>query len=397
MAQTGQIWLIVHAGLMGFVVIPAIVVWFLALGLARRRRDPSRVAFSWLHACHPFFVSALMLNIAFDIAGVILMSWQYDNGSFDEVSHTASAINSLDETYEYTSLMAVFFRRLVDALFVIVFAELGNGFRYAQIKKPPPFRSVVRIAAFGSAVLILALSVAYFALPLAALVHYYQSEPTRSYNAVVDAWDKCRSLEAAIDVVNFAVSIVQVVYAGLVLGQYAGLPGKKSAVLYFVSTILDALRCVVGIVLLGKWILPDEQIPYAWNAVDVVFEYWVCFIILVLLLVIGKRRQDGLWSTVQHSTQGHQGGYPQQAVHSHGQAPPTPPIYYQHPPQQQENPAWQYAQSDPAPAAMWHPHELASPQQVAKPGELDSRQMQQPAYYTSAHQVPVEVPAEKNA
>lgn len=57
MAPTGQIWLIIHAGLTGFVVIPAIVVWFLGLCLARRRRDPARAAFSWVQACHPFFVS----------------------------------------------------------------------------------------------------------------------------------------------------------------------------------------------------------------------------------------------------------------------------------------------------------------------------------------------------
>lgn len=165
-----------------------------------------------------------MLIIVSDIAGVILTSWQYDDGSFDRVSHTASGIRSLDEIYQYTSLIAVLYRRIVNALFVIIFAELGNGFRYAQIRKPPPFRGVVRIAGLGIAVSLFALAVAYFALPLTAYIHYYQ---TTGYNAVVDAWDKCRSLEAASDVINFAVSIVQVVYAGSVLGQYAGLPGKK--------------------------------------------------------------------------------------------------------------------------------------------------------------------------
>lgn len=162
-----------------------------------------------------------------DVAAVILTSWQYSTGSYDTINHSDDAIRGLSQTYTYSGQIGVFFERIVNALFVIVFAELGNGFRYAQTKKPPPYRNAVRIAAFAAAVIIFALSVAYFALPLAANVQYYQSRSSDDYVAIVDAGAKARRLRAAGDAINFGVSVAQVVFAVLVARQHAGLPGRK--------------------------------------------------------------------------------------------------------------------------------------------------------------------------
>ncbi|KHO00311.1 uncharacterized protein MAM_02234 [Metarhizium album ARSEF 1941] len=395
MAQTGQTWLIVHAGLTGFVVIPAIVVWLLTLGLARSQGDPARVAFSWLKACHPFFALSLMLTITSDVAGVVRLSWEYENGSFDQVAHTTSDIDRLDQTDRYANQIAIFFERIVNALLVIVLAELGSGFRRAQIKKPAPGRNVIRTAAFSGALVIFAVSVTCFALSLAALLEFTQSNSTSDLTAVADAWDKDRWLRAAGDMINFAISVGQVIYAGYVVGQYAGLPGRNSAIFYLVSTILDAIRWLVSIVLLGKWILPQEELPVAWDIIDPVLVLWLRLIILVLLLVIGNRRQAGLWSTIQPWMQDRRADHLRHSVLSHGQVPSTQPIHYQYPPQPQENPGWRFPQPNPTPAGAWDPYEMASPYQVAGPEELDSRQMQQSLYYTSPCHVPVEASAEK--
>ncbi|TWU72148.1 hypothetical protein ED733_003402 [Metarhizium rileyi] len=383
MAQTGQTWLMVHAGLTGFILVPTIVVWLATLCLARRREDPARESFIWLKACHPLFLLCLFLVVASDVSGIILMSWQSGDGSFDEAAHPASAVNSLDQTYQYSGLAATLFRNVVNALFVILFAELGNGFRYAQSRRHPRFRNRIRIAAFLAATVLFALSVVYFAVPLAASVQYNETRSALLLASLQRAWNKAKLLGAALNIISFVVSIVQVVYAWFVVVQYAGLPARKSAVLYLVSTILDAVRWVFLTVLLGKWHLHGHQAPHALTTIEPVFDSWIRFVILMLLLVIGTRGIDGLWGIMQHWTQAE---YPQPPASSYDQAPLSRSTYYQ--PQQHEYPAWQCPQSNPDPYGAWNVHELATPQQVAQIEELEARQTQQPVYYSDAYQMP---------
>lgn len=184
-----------------------------------------------------------MLIVVSDVAGIILISWQYSNGFFDTLSHTQSAINGLDQTYQYASIIGTFFERIVNAIFVVIFVEVGNGFRYAQLKKPPAYKNTLRIAALVGALAIFTLSVAYFAFPLAALVKYYQSQTAQNSNAIAEAYDTGRSLRAAGDVINFVISIAQVLFAAVVARQHAGLPARK--VSYCSSVMKPMLTGVV--------------------------------------------------------------------------------------------------------------------------------------------------------
>ena len=57
MADDGQVWTIVDAGMNGVMILPIFIVWIVTLGVARRRSDPARTAFSWLKAPHMFLVA----------------------------------------------------------------------------------------------------------------------------------------------------------------------------------------------------------------------------------------------------------------------------------------------------------------------------------------------------
>lgn len=74
---------------------------------------------------------------------------------------------------------------------------------------------------------------------------------------------------------------------------------NQSAIVYLVATVLDAIRLVLRVVLTAAWIMPNKDIPYAWNIIDAISNTWLRFVILVLLLIIGNRRQRGVWASVQ--------------------------------------------------------------------------------------------------
>ncbi|KAK2603477.1 hypothetical protein QQS21_004337 [Conoideocrella luteorostrata] len=410
MAQSAQAWSIAHAAMTALIIIPLIVIWFLTIGLARRKGDPARAAFSWLKACHPFLVVSLLLIVVSDVATTILVSWQYDNGRYDSIGHSPSAIKGLTEVYQYCGIIGTWFERIVTALFVVVFVELGSGFRYAQMKKAPSNRSVFRGAALTGALIIFVLSTANFAVPLAALVAYYNGAMSSSgFENVKNASNTADALRVAVDVIAFVISLGQIIYATYVVRQHAGMPARQSAVIYLVATILDAIRFLLFVVFDATWVIPKQFAPYSWNAVDAILNTWLRFVILVLLLVIGNRRMNGIWSTVQHWMEGghHHALHdqqPQQVMQSYGNIhPQQQPMYQQHqqyqpyPPQPQQHPGWQQPPPHAAQLDSWSRHELSSPQEVARPGELDSHQAYRQQYNPNGVQSGVGIPAENKA
>jgi len=113
-----------------------------------------------------------------------------------------------------------------------------------------------------------------------------------------------------------------------------------------VATILWLIRWLWFLIFDAKWELPDDliDIPNAYNIVDPIFNVWFFFVVLVLLFVIGMRKQNGLWSSQQGWNMG-AGPKPaivQQPSYMYGQ-PPQPttygagaPVAYAHPQQQQQ-------------------------------------------------------------
>lgn len=95
---------------------------------------------------------------------------------------------------------------------------------------------------------------------------------------------------------------------------------------------------------MATWVLIDDPVgqPLAIGVVDPILTAWVTFVLLVLLFVIGIRKNKGLWTTHQpwmHNVNQvpapvvpGQGGWVQGGTY-----PPQPqpqPLYQQYPPQQ---------------------------------------------------------------
>lgn len=76
--------------------------------------------------------------------------------------------------------------------------------------------------------LILALSAAYFALTISACVEYYGNSTNHStYDSYVRAYNKSSDIVMAVYAITFVTAVVQVVYAAVIVRQYAGLPTRQ--------------------------------------------------------------------------------------------------------------------------------------------------------------------------
>lgn len=111
---------------------------------------------------------------------------------------------------------------------------------------------------------------------------------------------------------------------------------KQSAVIFLVAAILQFIRYVWSIAYEATWVLPNNvSMPLAINAVDPIMSVWTNFVILVLLFVIGIRKQKGLWTTQQPwMNQQVMAPPPQQGGWGQGGMYPQQQAVYQYPPQQ---------------------------------------------------------------
>ena len=155
---------------------------------------------------------------------VYQISWQNSNGSYDTVDHSSTAVNALRSVSTYASLTSSVLEKIADAIFVVLLVELGNGVRHVQARHIPTFRKPLRFAAFGIAVVLLALALASFGLLVSAWVSFYNGDiGYLSENGFDEKLKTGRQLNAAYFVLGWVVSIAQIVYASFVLPQTAGM------------------------------------------------------------------------------------------------------------------------------------------------------------------------------
>ncbi|OAQ60283.1 hypothetical protein VFPPC_10708 [Pochonia chlamydosporia 170] len=373
-----QLWTIVHASVTGFAVIPIILVGILTVTLARRRGDPARRAFVWLKGCYPLLIVSLSCIIAADSLNAILNSWQNDAGYYDTTSHTHDQISSVIRSERYLSFTGNLFEHLVDILFVIILVELGNGLMYSLDRQSSKYQTRLRYTAYGTAVVLFSLALAYFGHPTASWVAYWNgSESNSSYAQLAQSLKVVGKLGAAFYIPSWIISIFQIGYASFVMHKHkAGVLTRHAAILYLTITVLDFIRWTFFLILYAQWILPAGSSPAWWDLIDALGNTWIRFSQLVMLLIIGMRRKKGIWTTHQPwmassvstmastVTNGPSPVMAPGAVYQHSLYPhkeysqpsPTHPAWYM----PQQVPSWQY-------------HELAAPSPVIiAPRELDA-------------------------
>ncbi|OAA44178.1 hypothetical protein NOR_03906 [Metarhizium rileyi] len=297
--MSAQLWTLVHAGVSGFVVVPLILVGVLTSFLARSRGDPARRAFVWLKACHPLLIVSLSCIVAADGLTAILESWQNPTGYYDTTHHTHDQISRVIRSERYLSFTGNLFEHLVDVHFIVILVEVGNGLMYSLNRQSSKYQTRIRHTAYAVALILLSLALAYFGQPTASWVAYWNgSESNSSYAQLSQSLKVVGKLGASFYVPSWIISVFQVGYASFVMHKHkASVPTRQAAILYLTITILDFVRWTFFLTLYARWLLPAGATPPWWSMMDAIGNTWLRFVQLVLLLVIGIWRKQGIWTS----------------------------------------------------------------------------------------------------
>ncbi|KAH8695154.1 hypothetical protein BGW36DRAFT_382207 [Talaromyces proteolyticus] len=386
MLPSDTIFIIVDVALRGIMIKPLLLIWLISLCLVRRRNDPARVAFSYLNAACPFLMVCLTLFVAGDAVAIAQTTLEQD----DETNNLLS-----DLQYRVYSV-GYLFQVVADILTVCCLVELGNGLLLSVKQQRTAFQTVLRYVAIGVGSLIFVLSLAQFSIDNVQYTNYFNylnhrlthydyggdtTAPTFDYASFDHSLTIALDLSVTCDVLLLVTTAATLGYAAYVLHQCRSCPGlRNSTVLFLVATILSLLRYSWAIAIDTAWELPNVTMPLVYaDIVDPIINIWTFFVILVLLFVIGRRKQDGVWSTPQQwmspDIMSQPGGQPPQQWMN----PDIVPQYVEQPPQPV---IWQSQQ----PIA--HPSEIYT--ELAPPSELPGWQNHQLEMPASMYSHPVE-------
>lgn len=329
-----------NAVITGLLIIPLFVFWICGLCIARRRGDPARTGFRYLHAVLPLEVLALVFNVI-AIAMAVSINIIIENRRYD-----TSLVSNMSEAVSRMSPIAILFEMVASALSIMMFFELGNGFAYAHKGARSGTHKILRFVALGATVVMSVLALAYFAIVNAAFSE--RSNGRFSSANYVLLLRNSRLLLGAWYILMWIISICLLVQAAITVHKSRAFPSTRSAsVLYLVAVIFFFIRCFFNLIWVAMYTLARGGLgassPSYFTVISAVFNDVLFFISLVLVVSMGLRRNGGLNSI----------GQPMEA---YGAAPGQQLVYAQQPQQghypqqyQQQQPqaGWQYPQGQP--------------------------------------------------
>ncbi|KAH6980608.1 hypothetical protein BKA56DRAFT_673105 [Ilyonectria sp. MPI-CAGE-AT-0026] len=237
------------AVLVSIVTLPLLILWITSLYRVRRENDPARVAFTYMNVA--FALTILWADSFPEQVEVSLTSFTTPAsrawGDFpDHLNDLSTRLDTLS-----TALLDV-----TDVFLILTLFELGNGF------------------------LILCLN---------------EDNEQRVLNEFeeLEAWD------TLLLVVWSIASVLLFAYASFVVRKARDKPLLlSSAMMFLVATILNltnpARHLAMAILGLDKdiYLLTSD-----YYIADTILDYWVRFFTLVLVFIVGVRKDDGLWTT----------------------------------------------------------------------------------------------------
>ncbi|CAG9975243.1 unnamed protein product [Clonostachys byssicola] len=266
----GKLWIVRFV--LGFVTFFAgIVVWGCSLRHNRRRYDPARFAFLLQRIFMGFFLLACLL----DAVAFLLVSLQTTFGLF----------YNPDANY-IISLAASFFMMLTESLILVMLIHLLSGISISQLGSLSDTGKALNPIGTTLAVLLGILSLAIFALELVR--HYMGSSSWNFYPWAISV--SFRGLDMAASILLVARSI-RVMAISREEGRLA-----KASILTLVCCALALTRSIYGLASVA-----GSRSTY-WiylHVLTYIFEVWPNFAIFCIAFVIGRDRQDGLWSLHQ--------------------------------------------------------------------------------------------------
>ncbi|KAJ4190316.1 hypothetical protein NW755_005458 [Fusarium falciforme] len=325
--------------------IPASILFFCALCLTRRRKDPARTAFTYLKLALLVFAGYAFFEVctaALTVAGVRARNDGYYYDSYD-------AINAIQITASSTSVIANFFDKIVDILVMIMLLRISTGIVIAQSGHAGPIGKILRLGSYAFGSLLAILTIAVLGLQIRFVAAFYGDSFYRTDLDEVpgeDAFNKARQIDFSFRVLVFVAALGIVARSVMVKMQ-----PKAEKTLSWCSTMLIAmsvawlLRTTYIMASIAAWSdfsnSRNDRYEFYYNILDVVFGVWPQFTVLCMVFALGTAKSNGLWSTPQpfNAPQGNQQtawGY----SYNNGPQPTAPPMVQQQPqfqqPQQQQ-------------------------------------------------------------
>ncbi|TLS24298.1 hypothetical protein PpBr36_08757 [Pyricularia pennisetigena] len=287
------------------------------------RHDPARKTFAvWMQILLPLQVVLAVLYLSESATKVQdgylprpepnrdhpWRSWGYSNSRYYQTDRPQLAVK-----LARISGLVNLFSRLADAIILIIFFELGHGFMYARLRTATVYRSVLRSLSVA-----IALVAAVTALVSAGVYFANVESWLEEMNEYPEYWrlnnfSTYANATVAADVLRWAATLPAIAYAAHVVRVWMGQSIRLTTARYLLATVIMFLRCFTFIGFegtLGPDLSPASpeaaqgtfrgssdwaSIKYAANVLS-----WVFFVIVTGILVnIGGKKKDGLWTTKQ--------------------------------------------------------------------------------------------------
>ncbi|UPK97508.1 hypothetical protein LCI18_008443 [Fusarium solani-melongenae] len=370
--------------------IPASILFFCALCLTRRRKDPARTAFTYLKLALLVFAGYAFFDVCTAALAVAAVRARNDNYYYDSYD----AIKAIQITSSSTSVIANFFDKIVDILVMIMLLRISTGIVIAQSGHAGPIGKILRLGSYAFGSLLAILTIAVLGLQIRFLAAFYGDSIYVGESDLApgeDAYNKARQIDFSFRVLVFVAALGIVARSVMVKMQ-----PKAEKTLSWCSTMLIAmsvawlLRTTYTMASIAAWSdlsnSRRDSYEYYYNILDVVLGVWPQFTVLCMVFALGTAKSNGLWSTPQpfNAPQGNQQtawGY----SYNNGPQQTAPPMVQQQPqfqqPQQQfqQPPQQQYQQ----PQQQQYQQQYQQPQPVSPVQQ--GWQSQQPQQTYSAY------------
>ncbi|KAM0421091.1 hypothetical protein ACHAPT_011162 [Fusarium lateritium] len=329
--------------------IPASILFFCALCLTRRRKDPARTAFTYLKLALLVFAGYAF----FDACMSALFIAAFRTRDEDYYYSTYDALEAIDITRNSTNIISSFLDKIVDILVMIMLLRISTGIITAQSGHAGPIGKILRLGSYGLGALLTILTVAVLGLQIRYVATYYTDyySASLSNGGDEDAFYKGRQIDFSFRVLVFVAALGVVARAVMVKMQ----PNAERTLTWcsnmlIAMSVLWLLHTTYNMASIAAWANlsgdgPDKDEAY-YNILDVVFGVWPQFAVLCMVFAVGTAKSNGLWSTQQPFmvTQGNQQtawGY----SYNNGPQPTAPPmVHQQQQPQFQQPQQQQYQQ-----------------------------------------------------
>ncbi|KAM5355007.1 hypothetical protein ACJ41O_001653 [Fusarium nematophilum] len=260
----------VSALLTGILMPPLFILWIAGVYLVRCENDPARVAFSYMKVAFPLAFFAVASQFTHHLLNItvhkIVVSGTDENASdalFDRLIYISMHLSTLS-----TALLDT-----TDVFLILTLFELGNGFMLCITGTRSTLSLVVRYAVLVPSALVLSLAVTTYIKGCSIWARSLSADEDNEQRIqqdieALDRWD------TPLLMVWSAVTFLQATILNLIN------PAR-----YLIMMILEQNEDVRDIA--GGYLDMDDEIV----------DYWLRFFTLVLVFIIGLRKENGLWAS----------------------------------------------------------------------------------------------------